>query len=104
MISRESSFFFSSGNNNRALNNIDIPYYNNQQSTFNTVSYPQFYHDQYQHNSPQSNILPLLNSFGIDINSPQTTIIIMPTTNSNIQNQLQQVLNYLNHSSSAKIQ
>ncbi|GBC08938.1 hypothetical protein RclHR1_00850019 [Rhizophagus clarus] len=90
------SVSFSSGNNNHALNNIDIPHYNNQQSTFNTVSYPQFYHDQYQHNSPQSNILPLLNSFGININSPQATIIIMPT-NPDIQNKLQQVLNYLNN-------
>ncbi|GBC08941.1 hypothetical protein RclHR1_00850022 [Rhizophagus clarus] len=93
---------FSSGNNNNDLNNI--PHYNNQQSMTNNVSYPQFYHDQYQHNSLQSNILPLLNSFGININSPQATIIIMPTTNSDIQNQLQQILNYLNHSSSSKIQ
>ncbi|PKY51787.1 hypothetical protein RhiirA4_469022 [Rhizophagus irregularis] len=42
------------------------------------------------------------NSFGISINAPQATIILMPTTNSDIQNQLQQVLAYLNHSSSTK--
>ncbi|CAG8737973.1 9461_t:CDS:2 [Rhizophagus irregularis] len=67
----------------------------NQQSTSNNVSLPQ---QNQPSDSSQSNILPLLNSFGINISSPQSTIIIMPTTNSDIQNQLQQaVLAYLNH-------
>ncbi|GBC08945.1 hypothetical protein RclHR1_00850026 [Rhizophagus clarus] len=66
----------------------------------NNLSPPQFYHDQNQPNPPQQpNILPSLNSSGINISS-HATIVIMPTTNSDIQNQLQQVLAYLNHSSS----
>ncbi|GBB89428.1 hypothetical protein RclHR1_01610019 [Rhizophagus clarus] len=69
-----------------------IPHYNNQQSTSNNISPPQFYHDQNQQNSLQSNTLPSLNPFGININSPQAPIIII---NSDIQNQLQQVLAYL---------
>jgi hypothetical protein len=90
-------------NNNTADNNYhvsnNIPYHKNQQSTSNNVPPPQFYRDQNQSNPPQSNILPLLNSFGININSPNATIVIMPTTNSDIQNQLQQILACLNHSS-----
>jgi len=81
----------------------NIPNHNYQQSMSNNVSLPQFY-PQYINQNPlnpsQSNIFPLLNSLGININSPQTTIIIMPTTNSDIQNQLQQIHTYLNYSSS----
>ncbi|GBB89429.1 hypothetical protein RclHR1_01610020 [Rhizophagus clarus] len=58
----------------------------NQQPTPNNISPPQFHYDQNQNNLPQSNILPLLNSHSINIYSPQTTIIIMPTTNSGNQN------------------
>ncbi|CAB4432535.1 unnamed protein product [Rhizophagus irregularis] len=84
----------STDNNHHVSNNI--PHNNNQQqSTFNNVSPPQ---QNQPSDSSQSNILPLLNSFGINISSPQATIIIMPTTNSDIQNQLQQVLAYLNRS------
>ncbi|GBC08936.1 hypothetical protein RclHR1_00850017 [Rhizophagus clarus] len=90
-ISNTVSNNVSSDNNHQASNNISHHY--NQQSTFNNMP-PQFCHDQNQPNVPQSNILPLLNSFGININSPQATIIIMPTTNSDIQNQLQQALAY----------
>ncbi|CAB4432595.1 unnamed protein product [Rhizophagus irregularis] len=77
---------FSSNNSNHA--------FTNQQSMSNNVfSPPQSYNDQNQPSNPsQSNILPLLNSFGININSPQATIVIMPTANSDIQNQLQRVL------------
>ncbi|PKY54801.1 hypothetical protein RhiirA4_473808 [Rhizophagus irregularis] len=84
---------FSSSNNSN--NHHAFTHHNNQQSTSNNVfSPPQSYNDQNQPSNPsQSNILPLLNSFGININSPQATIIIiMPTTNSDIQNQLQRVL------------
>ncbi len=53
----------------------------NMSNTSNNVSPSQFY-------PPQSNtIFPWLNSLGITINS-QTTIIIMSTTNSDVQNQL----------------
>jgi hypothetical protein len=85
----------STDNNHYVSNNI--PHANNsqQQSTSNNVSPPQ---QNQPSDSSQSNILPLLNSFGINISSPQATIIIMPTTNSDIQNQLQQVLAYLNRS------
>ncbi|CAG8645929.1 uncharacterized protein OCT59_014840 [Rhizophagus irregularis] len=84
----------STDNNHHVSNNI--PHNNiQQQSTFNNVSPPQ---QNQPSDSSQSNILPLLNSFGINISSPQATIIIMPTTNSDIQNQLQQVLAYLNRS------
>ncbi|CAB4486060.1 hypothetical protein RhiirA1_489261 [Rhizophagus irregularis] len=81
----------SADNNHHASNNI--PHNNNQQQS--NVSPPQ---QNQPSDSSQSNILPLLNSFGINISSPQATIIIMPTTNSDIQNQLQQVLAYLNRS------
>ncbi|CAB4391319.1 hypothetical protein RhiirA5_414584 [Rhizophagus irregularis] len=59
-------------------------------------------HHNYQQPSstsnPQSNVLPLFNSLGININSFQANlIIIMPVDNSNIQDRLQQILN---HSSS----
>jgi hypothetical protein len=74
----------STDNNHHASNNIP-----------NNVLPPQ---QNQPSDSSQSNILPLLNSFGINISSPQATIIIMPTTNSDIQNQLQQVLAYLNRS------
>ncbi|CAB4391338.1 unnamed protein product [Rhizophagus irregularis] len=78
---------FSSSNNS---NNHDaFTHHNNQQSN-NVFSPPQSYNNQNQPSNPsQSNILPLLNSFGININSPQATIIIIPTTNSDI---LQRVL------------
>ncbi|EXX72228.1 hypothetical protein RirG_071310 [Rhizophagus irregularis DAOM 197198w] len=71
-------------------NNHDaFTHHNNQQSN-NVFSPPQSYNNQNQPSNPsQLNILPLLNSFGININSPQATIIIIPTTNSDI---LQRVL------------
>ncbi|CAB4491549.1 unnamed protein product [Rhizophagus irregularis] len=84
----------STDNNHHASNNISHNN-NQQQSASNKVSPPQ---QNRPSDSSQSNILPLLNSFGINISSPQATIIIMPTTNSDIQNQLQQVLAYLNRS------
>ncbi|RGB34475.1 hypothetical protein C1646_760491 [Rhizophagus diaphanus] len=61
------------------------------QSTFNDISNnedtnAQFY-SQYIKNSPQPNFFPLLNSLRININSPQTNIIIMPVSNSDIKNQ-----------------
>ncbi|RGB37102.1 hypothetical protein C1646_757355 [Rhizophagus diaphanus] len=72
-------------------NHHAFTHHNNQQSN-NVFSPPQSYNNQNQPSNPsQSNILPLLNSFGININSPQATIIIMPTANSDIQNQLQRV-------------
>ena len=97
-------------NNNDTISNYqqcdasnNIPHQNNyQQSMSNNVSLPQFY-PQYTNqnplNPPQSDIFPLLNSLGINISSPQATIIIMPATNSDIQNQLQQIHTYLNYSS-----
>ncbi|GBC08937.1 hypothetical protein RclHR1_00850018 [Rhizophagus clarus] len=72
----------SSDNNHHVSNNI--PHYSDQQLTCNNISSPQF---QNQHN-----LLPLLNPLGISIYYSQAPIIIMPTTNSDIQNQLQQVL------------
>ena len=81
----------------------NIPHNNYQQSTSDNGLPPQFYPqyiDQNSLNPPQSNIFPLLNSLGINISSPQATIIIMPATNSDIQNQLQQIHTYLNSSSS----
>ncbi|CAB5387230.1 unnamed protein product [Rhizophagus irregularis] len=65
-----------------------------QQLVPNNVSSSQFspqYNDQI---SPRSNVFPLLNSLGITINSPRTSIninIIVPsTTSSDILNLLQQ--------------
>ena len=89
-----------SGHNHHASNNN--PHRNYQQSTSNTsntsnnASSSRFHSQYIDQNSPQSNILPLLNSLGVTINSPQATIIIIPTINSDFQNQL---LTYLNHSS-----
>ncbi|CAB4432558.1 unnamed protein product [Rhizophagus irregularis] len=79
---------FSSSNNSN--NHHAFTHHNNQQSN-NVFSPPQSYNNQNQPSNPSqsSNILPLLNSFGININSPQATIIIIPTTNSDI---LQRVL------------
>ncbi|GBB89426.1 hypothetical protein RclHR1_01610017 [Rhizophagus clarus] len=79
-------------------NNVTISSDNNQHASSNHINQqPTANHqDQNQHN-----ILPLLNSFGISINS-QATIIILPTNNLDNQNQLQQVLSYLNHPSSTK--
>ncbi|CAB4486072.1 unnamed protein product [Rhizophagus irregularis] len=68
---------------------------NNNATSPSTTSDHNQYHNYQQHmsnvdtNPSQLNILPLLNSFGININSPQATIIIIPTTNSDI---LQRVL------------
>ncbi|GBB84369.1 hypothetical protein RclHR1_00110002 [Rhizophagus clarus] len=76
-----------SGNNHHDSSNTS--HYNYQQPTPN----------QNQHNP---DFLPLLNHSGISINSisfPHATIIILPTTNSDSQNQLQQILAHLNHSS-----
>ncbi|GBB89430.1 hypothetical protein RclHR1_01610021 [Rhizophagus clarus] len=92
-----------SSDNNQPSPNSTL-HRSNQQSTSNNESSSQFYHDQNQHNPQQSNILPLLDRFGINIHYPQAPIIIMPTTNSDIQTQLQQVLAILNHSSSTKTQ
>ncbi|GBC08939.1 hypothetical protein RclHR1_00850020 [Rhizophagus clarus] len=79
-------------------NNITVSSANNHDNNQQSTSLPpQFYHNhQNQHSSPQSDILPLLNPFGISIYYSQAPIIVMPTTNSDIQNQLQQVLAYLN--------
>ncbi|GBB90890.1 hypothetical protein RclHR1_00180028 [Rhizophagus clarus] len=65
-------------NNNSPDASINIPHHNNQQPTSNNISHPQ---SQNQPNSSQSNILPL---FGIIITN---------------LDQFQQVLAYLNHSS-----
>jgi hypothetical protein len=76
---------------------INIPHHNNQQSTsINNAFPPQVYHDQNQPSTLYSNILSPLNSFGINISS-QATIIILPTTNSDTQSQLQQILTHLNN-------
>jgi hypothetical protein len=91
-VASNNNVTISSDNNHR----VNIPRYNNQQSTSNNVSPPTVYHDQNQPNPLYSNIL---HSFGININS-QATIIILPTTNSDTQSQLQQVLTHLNHTSS----
>lgn len=80
--------------NNTSNNTLDR---NHQQSTSDNASPPQFYHNQNPYNLPQYNVSPLLNSLGININSPQTTIIIIPVSSSEIQNRL---LQDLNHSSS----
>lgn len=76
------------------------------QSTSNGISdnddtNAQFYSRYIGQNPPQSSIFPLLNSLRINVNSPQTNIIIMPATNSDINNQLQQVYTYLNHSNNS---
>ncbi|GBC05527.1 hypothetical protein RclHR1_06270002 [Rhizophagus clarus] len=102
-VTSNNNITISSDDNHHASNNIH--HHNNQHSMPNNETSPltpQFCHDQNQHNPPQSNILPLLNPFGVSINYPQAPIIIMSTTNSDIQNQLQQVLAYLNHSSSTQ--
>ncbi|CAB4391343.1 unnamed protein product [Rhizophagus irregularis] len=71
-------------------NNSNHAFTHHQSTSNNVFSPPQSYNEQNQPSNPsQSNILPLLNSFGININSPQATIIIIPTTNSDI---LQRVL------------
>ncbi|CAG8524380.1 20791_t:CDS:2 [Rhizophagus irregularis] len=69
-----------------STNNNDTFHQQNNTSN-NTPDLPQ----------PQYNVSPLLNSLGININSPQTTIIIIPVSSSEIQNRL---LQDLNHSSS----
>ncbi|CAB4432507.1 unnamed protein product [Rhizophagus irregularis] len=82
-------------NQNNTSNNT--PDRNHQQSTSDNASPSQLYHNQNPYNLPQYNVSPLLNSLGININSPQTTIIIIPVNSSEIQNRL---LQDLNHSSS----
>jgi hypothetical protein len=69
----------------------DNPTISPSQSTLNDISNnddtnAQFY-SQYIKNSPQPNVFPLLNSLRININSPQTNIIILPVSNSDIKNQ-----------------
>ncbi len=88
-------------NNNDTISNpqqcgalINIPHHNYQQSMSNNTLPLQFYPqyiDQNSLNLSQYNIFPMLNSLGITINSPQINIIILPTINSGIQNQLQQI-------------
>ncbi|CAB4486034.1 hypothetical protein RhiirA5_414576 [Rhizophagus irregularis] len=103
----------SNGNNNITIspdhNHQQYDSFNhNQQSTSNCIfnnshyqqydsnnisrhNYQKFYPQHINQNLPQSNIF--------HINSPQTNIIVIPATNSDIQNhQLQQVYAYLNHS------
>lgn len=68
----------------------NTPQHNYQQPPFtsNNASPP------LQHPRSQSNVLPLFNSLGININSLQANfIIILPVDNSNIQDRLQQILN-----------
>ncbi|PKC06080.1 hypothetical protein RhiirA5_420062 [Rhizophagus irregularis] len=78
-------------------NNVNNAIFDQQSMSDNTVS-----HQQYQqsnvaspnHNHQQQ--YQYIHQPGIPNNT--ATIIIMPTTNSDIQNQLQQVLAYLNRS------
>ena len=71
-----------------ASNNASL--HNHQQSTSNIASPPP------QHADQNPFFLPL-NSLSITINSPQTYVIVMPAaTNSDTQNQLQQIHAYLN--------
>lgn len=97
---------YSSFNNNVAISpnyncqqydasNYMYPHDNHQQSMFNNASPPPQYIIQ---NPPQPNILPQANPLSITFNS--TYVIIMPVTNSDSQNQFQQVHTYLNNSSS----
>lgn len=62
---------------------------------FNNASFPPRYIIQ---NPPQPNIFPQANPLSITFNS--TYVIIMPVTNSDSQNQFQQVHTYLNNTSS----
>lgn len=78
----------------------DIPQYTYQQYASDNVSSPPLYHNQNPPNPPQSNI-PRLNPFNINITSPQTTIINMSVSCSDIQNLLQKVNTHLNHHSSS---
>jgi hypothetical protein len=79
----------------------NVSHLNSQQSMFNnTISPPQYYSHYIDQNLPNSSHFNIYPPFGISINSPQTTIIIMPATISDIQNQLQQINAHLNHSSS----
>ncbi|CAB4391325.1 unnamed protein product [Rhizophagus irregularis] len=71
------------------------PHDTHQQSMFNNASFPPRYIIQ---NPPQPNIFPQANPLSITFNS--TYVIIMPVTNSDSQNQFQQVHTYLNNTSS----
>ncbi|RIA80482.1 hypothetical protein C1645_838611 [Glomus cerebriforme] len=82
-------------------NNINSTDNNHQQPISNDAPNNDHNYQQPMTNnapSPQSqyiidqnpNISPLLNSLSITINSPQTTIIIMPVANPDIRNQSQQ--------------
>ncbi|GBB87548.1 hypothetical protein RclHR1_01400001 [Rhizophagus clarus] len=93
---------FSNQQQQNGLNNISQHNYQQPMPTFNVVSPPQFY-PHYIEQDPQltTNVFSLLNSLGIHINSPQTNIIFMPTTDSDIQSRLQQVHTYLNNNFSS---
>ncbi|RIA95606.1 hypothetical protein C1645_802896 [Glomus cerebriforme] len=88
----DSQYYQQSISNGTSSNNDTISH-NCQQSASNNSSPPQFYPQYIDQNPSHSTIFPLLNSLGITINSPQTNIIILPSTNSDIQNQLQHYLN-----------
>jgi hypothetical protein len=77
----------SSNHYHQQYDSHNIPRYNYQQPTPYTAS-SQVYPRHIGQSSPQSN--------NFHFNSPQTNIIIIPTTNSDVQNQLQQVYTYLN--------
>jgi hypothetical protein len=71
------------------LNNISHYNYQQPMSTYNNVSPPQFYPQHIDQDPQLSNVFSLLNSLGININSPQTNIIFIPATDSDNQNRFQ---------------
>ncbi|PKB97954.1 hypothetical protein RhiirA5_432229 [Rhizophagus irregularis] len=100
------NYSYQSSSNNAAISpnhncqqydasNYMYPHDNHQQSMFNNASFPPRYIIQ---NPPQPNIFPQANPLSITFNS--TYVIIMPATNSDSQNQFQQVHTYLNNTSS----
>jgi hypothetical protein len=84
--------------------NNNVGHTNYHQTTPINVFPPQFcpqYNDQNSPQSTSSNILPLLNSLGITIYSPQINIIIAPMNSSaDIRNLIQQDHTYSNTDSS----
>ncbi|RIA95614.1 hypothetical protein C1645_816427 [Glomus cerebriforme] len=93
-INNNASQYYQQFISNDASSNNDTISHNYQQSVSNNFS----------PSPPKSNISPLLNSLDIIINSPQTNIIILPSTNSDIQNQLQHYLNYPPSTNSSQTQ
>jgi hypothetical protein len=96
-VTLNNNFAVSLDHNHRQYNaSNNIPHHNYQQSMSNNVSPPQFY-PQYinrnPQNLPQSNIFLSLNSLNITINSSQINIIILPTSNPDINVRLESFYN-----------